>query len=375
VLGHPAALMEAAVRRRVFPGGVLHVMEEGQTVHRSAHGTLGRGGDPAELATPVRLDTRYDLASLTKPLLTTLVAMRLHAGGALDLGAPVAGLWPRFGGVQDAARRARVRVWHLLAHAAGLPAHRPYFAALPADDTAGSAPGLMEWALDEPLVAEPGTTAVYSDVGFILLGALLERLGGASLEAQAAAVYRALEAGSLASSSAPAGPAARAEIAPTELCAWRGRLLWGEVHDENAAALGGVAGHAGLFGTAADVARVGDELCRALRGESALLPHATVAAFWSRPAVPGSTWSLGWDSPSPTRSSAGRRLSRLAVGHLGFTGTSLWMDPSRRRVVVLLTNRVHPQRSNTHIRALRPRLHDAVVEALDDRLRALTPPK
>ena len=155
-------------------------------------------------------------------------------------------------------------------------------------------------------------------------------------------------------------------IAPTERCPWRNRVLCGEVHDDNAYAMGGVAGHAGMFGTAADIDRLASRLRACWRGEDDFMPREVVREFWTRdPTVEGSTWALGWDTPSPTNSTAGTRIGPNSVGHLGFTGTSLWIDLERDAHVILLTNRVHPQRDNDRIRDVRPRVHDATLEALD----------
>jgi CubicO group peptidase (beta-lactamase class C family) len=154
-------------------------------------------------------------------------------------------------------------------------------------------------------------------------------------------------------------------IAPTERCPWRRRLLCGEVHDDNAYAMGGVAGHAGLFANAADVDALAGRLHACWRGEDDFLPRDLVREFWTRDRqVPDSTWALGWDTPSATGSSAGRHVGPEAVGHLGYTGTSLWVDLARGVQVVLLTNRVHPSRDNEHIREVRPRVHDTAMEAL-----------
>jgi CubicO group peptidase (beta-lactamase class C family) len=154
-------------------------------------------------------------------------------------------------------------------------------------------------------------------------------------------------------------------IAPTERCPWRKRLLCGEVHDDNAYAMGGVAGHAGLFANAADVDALASRLAACWRGEDEFLPRDLVRQFWTRDAtVPQSTWALGWDTPSASGSSAGSVLSRDAVGHLGFTGTSLWIDLERQANVVFLTNRVHPHRDNERIREVRPRVHDAALGGL-----------
>jgi len=155
-------------------------------------------------------------------------------------------------------------------------------------------------------------------------------------------------------------------IAATERCPWRLKVLCGEVHDDNAYAMGGVAGHAGLFASAPDIDALVCRLRACWRGEDSFVASGLVREFWTRRAtVPGSTWALGWDTPTPEASSAGRHISGRAVGHLGFTGTSLWIDLERDAHVILLTNRVHPRRDNDAIKALRPAVHDAVLEALD----------
>jgi CubicO group peptidase (beta-lactamase class C family) len=213
---------------------------------------------------------------------------------------------------------------------------------------------------------------VYSDLGFLLLGELIELVAQAPLDR----VFHERIARPLGLRSTGFVDLARLRrdklapvtdaIAPTEQCGWRNKLLCGEVHDDNAWAVGGVAGHAGLFSTAADVHALVCWLRACACGSDPALPAELVQRFWTRDAtVPESTWALGWDTPSPTGSSAGTHVSPRAVGHLGFTGTSLWIDLERDAHVILLTNRVHPDRHDERIREVRPRVHDAVWEALD----------
>jgi CubicO group peptidase (beta-lactamase class C family) len=286
----------------VFPAAQLVVVDNDEKIISSAVGAASTG-------------TLFDLASLTKPLCTAALAR------TVDL---------------DAEVRPGVTVWHLLSHSSGLPAWRPL---------GSTREQIVDGARREPLEAAPGTRSVYSDLGFILLGDHLERVHGRSLDRLFAdEIARGVET--------RFGPVEAARAAPCE-------GLRGVVHDENARAMGGVAGHAGLFSTANDVS----ELVR--RWVDAW--HAgdpTVRKFWSPSGVPGSTWCLGWDRPSAVGSSAGTRWPRDGVGHLGFTGTSIWIDPPRRRWVVLLTNRVEPTRANERIKQFRPALHDLVVEAL-----------
>ncbi len=339
--------MERALADRVFSAGVLLVADGGAPV-------VHRGYGAAE-----RLDTVFDLASLTKALATSVAAMWLVDRGRLD---PESPSWRYIGDLRRAGAQD-IRIWHLLAHASGLPAWRPYYRSL-----RGAA--LVRAAAREPLEAVPGSRAVYSDLGFILLGRIVEKIARRRLDKLLRErIYGPL--GLLRTFFVDLGGAARPDgperIAPTGRCGWRRRILRGEVHDENAAAMGGVAGHAGLFSTAHDV----HLLCRALAGAWAgerggpVSPEA-VRAFWTRRRVPGSSWCLGWDTPSPRGSSAGRGL-RGAVGHLGFTGCSLWLDPKRALWVVLLTNRVALGREPNRLKPLRPRIHDLVVAALGDR--------
>jgi CubicO group peptidase (beta-lactamase class C family) len=220
----------------------------------------------------------------------------------------------------------------------------------------------------ERLEYEPGTRSVYSDLGFMVLGEVIERVTGLPLDRYChERIFRPLGLRSIGFNAAARGLVPVAErIAPTEDCPWRRRILCGEVHDDNAWAMGGVAGHAGLFASAADVDALAGRLHACWRGEDDVVSRDLVREFWTHPPDgAGSTWALGWDTPSPTASSAGTRISRAAVGHLGFTGTSLWIDLERNARVVLLTNRVHPRRDNDRIRAVRPRVHDAVLETLD----------
>ena len=258
-----------------------------------------------------------------------------------------------------------------LAHAAGFAAHRPFFEQVISD---GVAPAqgrerIVTLAAAEPLAYQPGTRSLYSDLGFILLGDLVERGLGGRLDVLAEKFLFAplgLRATGFSGSAALSGR----KLAPTERCPVRGRMLVGEVHDLNAFAMGGVAGHAGLFANAADLLQLASALCAAWRdtgpaGGSPLVPAEVLRLFWQPVGIPGSTWRLGWDGPSATGSLAGDRLSRQAVGHLGFTGCSLWIDPERESSIVLLTNFVHPTaRKDPRFRALRPALHDAALDAI-----------
>lgn len=339
----PRATMaiEQAIAERVFPGAVLEIGDA-----RGATALVARGGLTYEPPVkPVTTETIYDLASLTKVLCTATLAARLVERGQLELHTAVAAWLPQWRG----ADRAEVTVRHLLDHSSGLPAHRPYFERLVGRDAYETA------ICAEPLEYAPGTRSVYSDAGFILLGLILERADGRPLDAQFSA-WRDAEVPGAEIAFLPSA-AWTARIAPTEQDAWRGRLLRGEVHDENCAAIGGVAGHAGLFGSAAAVGAIARWWLRAA-GE-----RSTYARFLRPTGVTGSSRALGWDTMRPT-SSCGTRMNAAAVGHTGFTGTSLWIDLSANRYVVLLTNRVHPTRAGDAMARVRPAVHDAIADDL-----------
>lgn len=346
-------ILDEGIAARAFPGAVVEAGRAG-ALWRHAAGHLTWEPDSA----PVEASTIYDLASLTKVIVTTTLAMRAVDEGVIALDDEVRRWLPAWRG----ADRRGVTVRDLLAHCSGLPAYLPFFR-----DCTGRAEfeaAICETALEYP----PRTAAVYSDLGFILLGFLLEdaRSRGpivnpaASLSGQFKTLASFLTAEPL-----QFHPPRywRDRIAPTEHDPFRGRTLVGEVHDENAWALGGVAGHAGLFGTAGAVGAFARAALQTLKGDRILAQPETFATFIQRTGIPGSSRALGWDTMLPT-SSCGTKLSPTAIGHTGFTGTSLWIDWERDFYVVLLTNRVHPTRDNEGIRAFRPRIHDALVDAM-----------
>jgi serine-type D-Ala-D-Ala carboxypeptidase len=301
------------------------------------------------------IDTPYDLASLTKVLVTTTLVMQLVDAGRLEVEQPLSSLLPGFQG----GGRERVTLGQLLDHSSGLPAQLPLYRELRGREA------FLARLLSVPLEAEPGTRSAYSDPGFLLLGAALEAHAGAPLDVLAG--ERILGPLGLAATGYCPAPELCARIAPTEEDPWRGRLLQGEVHDENAWALGGVAPHAGLFGSAPDLARFARCL---LAGGSLdgvrLVREATLRRFVARTGrPPGTSRALGWDTPSGPDSSAGRLMSTRAFGHLGFVGTSLWIDPEQQRYVLLLANRVHPTRAQgaEAMRAVRAAVADAAQAA------------
>jgi CubicO group peptidase (beta-lactamase class C family) len=315
-----------------------------------------------------RLDTIYDLASLTKVMATTAALMLLVADGKLRLDQRVAGIVPGFG---EHGKDA-ITIRHLLTHSSGLRPWRAYFDDLREREIrrgerllgtpAGRETILQRIARSAP-VHDAGEAAVYGDLGFIVLGDVVERIAGERLDAFCARrIWEPLELHSLRFNPVPFERDHTA-YAATEQCPWRGKVIWGEVHDGNAWAMGGVAGHAGLFGTAADVMRFGKEMLAADRGESAVFSSEIAREFFRRQDLPpSSAWALGWDTPTPGQSTSGSHFSPRSIGHAGFTGTSLWIDLEAGAIVVLLSNRVHLVAKRSRFE-LRPRVHDLVREA------------
>lgn len=348
-----ARLVDEALAGGLGSAAAVSVGDGGREVFRYLAGTARRVPDRGPAIDDT---TRFDLASLTKPIATVAIAMVLVAERQLDLDAAVRSHLP------DAATTGTVR--QLLGHAAGCVAHVELYRHLRAAGPADPRAVLVERAMRESC-NEPGRAAVYSDLGFIQLGALLERAGGAPLEH----LFADLVAGPLGLAAVYAGTEPLAGCVATELDD-RG-LVCGLVHDENCYFGGGIAGHAGLFGTLDDVARFAAAIVDTASGTPrGRLSTEVVTRFFTDAPVPASTWRLGWDTPSATPgvSQAGDRWPRRgAVGHLGFTGTSLWLDLPRRRWVALLTNRVHPSRHGDtadRIKSLRRAVHDAVVDTL-----------
>jgi CubicO group peptidase (beta-lactamase class C family) len=341
------AVLQRAIAARAFPAAVIEVGNATRPLWREPFGTLSF----EDGAAPVGEDTIFDLASLTKVLATTPLVMRDVERGALALDDRVATHISQWQG----ADRATVTVRDLLAHCSGLPAHRPFYL------TGGGRAEFETWICQEPLEYEPRSASIYSDLGFMLLGFILER--GVSLAGRFDAMLTQM--GGIQDLQFNPPELWKRRTAPTGIDGWRGRLLIGEVNDSNTWALGGAAGQAGLFGTAAAVGECARHLLQVLGGRTGVFRTETLQTFITRRAgIPGSSRALGWDTMLPT-SSCGTRISPTAFGHTGFTGTSLWIDPVRGAYVVLLTNRVHPTPENTAIAQVRPAVHDAVFDDWD----------
>lgn len=343
---HAFAIIRQAIAERAFPGAALAVTLGEELV---AWESFGRFTYEADSPAAER-GTVWDSASLTKPLASVSMAMKLHEGGKLLLDAAVADLLPEFSDGGQREWRKQVTVRMLLEHTSGLPAHRKLYL------EAAGREAMLAAARRVPLEAEPGSRTEYSDIGFIILGELLERIAGESLDSFCARdIFTPLN---LNLKFCP-DPTEKPSIAPTVIdSVWRRRVIQGEVNDENASAMGGVAGHAGVFGDAFSVARFAACL---LRGGEGIFKPETVRLFTTRGT---GQRTPGWDVPTAP-SQSGTRFSPRSFGHLGYTGTSLWCDPERALSVTLLTNRTWPDGANQAIKIVRPTVHDTVVEALE----------
>lgn len=341
-------VLDRALADSAFPGAIAVVgtRDGGVTAY-----AVGRIDWPPQSPPPDER-TLWDLASLTKVVGMTTAMMQLVEQDRVELDAPVVRYIPEFAG----PGKERVTIRHLLTHSSGLPSWRPLYKEAATADTAQSV------VFATPLDTVPGARMVYSDLGAILLGKVVERVSGESLDAYLSRhVF-----GPLGMTSTMYRPDAslRGRIAPTEFDPWRQRKIHGEVHDENAFMLGGVSGHAGLFSTAGDLARFARMMLAGGTLDGVRVLRASTIAQFTAVQDPGlSPRALGWETPSG-RNSAGTRMSARAFGHTGFTGTSLWMDPEAGVFVILLSNRVNPSRQNTRIGLVRTALADAVMAAL-----------
>ena len=334
-------LIDDAVRVGIFPAAAIEVGDASGCQWTYAAGTVAHGD--------VSVDTVFDLASLTKVIATTTLVLRHVDAHLLDIDRPIRDLLHAWN-LDD---RAIVTTRDLLRHSAGLTAHLPLFL---------NYEGRQDFEskiCSSVLQYRPRSQAIYSDLGFILLGFLLADIAPRQLALDDQFRRVATDRGWGDLCFRPDRSLLK-RVAPTELDHWRGRLLVGEAHDENCHALGGVSGHAGLFGTSTAVGKFARDTLLATLGESTYADTQTIQEFVRRTSVPGSSRALGWDTMLTT-SSCGRHMSDEAFGHTGFTGTSLWIDPKHNKYVVLLTNRVNPTRENNGIVPFRPRLHDAIM--------------
>ena len=350
-------VLHEAIVSKAFSGCAFGVLANGTVVWQDAAGHCTYEDD-SPLVTP---ESAYDVASLTKVVATTAIAMLLHQRGQLDLDSPLGEYLPAFVVGRAPGELAHfVTLRHLLAHSSGLPGYVEFFR------TAGTPAALFRACLELPVEATPGSRTEYSDPGFILLGKTLEVILGSYLAPWASRnIFDPL--GMTSTEFCPA-PAKRERIPPTEIDErFRNRRIQGEVQDEHAWLLHGAAGHAGLFSNVPDLLRFAAEILSSAkcsdRTRPGLFSAQTIAEFAQRQGPDGSSRALGWDTPSEA-SSAGKHFSSRSIGHLGFSGCSLWIDLDASVAAVLLANRTWPDRQDQLIREVRPAFHDAVREAL-----------
>lgn len=345
--------MRQGLLDNVFPGAVLLVSKNGRVIFFEAYGYA----HPCKGSEMTR-ETFFDLASLTKPLATTLAVMKLVQEKKITLDQNLATTLPLFKNTD----KGGITIRHLLSHSSGLPPYRPYYLEMHSVPPGNRQALLRGLLVKEALVNPIGGKMVYSDLGFMILAWLVETVSGRSFDGFVTGeIYHPLGLDDLFFIKTDPARSGK-KIAVTELCPWRNLLLEGVVHDENAFVQGGIAGHAGLFGTAADIQKLLRTLAAAYHGECRgnIFQKDLVHQFFRRDPIIGRP--LGFDAPSRTDSSCGRHFSDRSVGHLGFTGTSFWMDLMRSVIVVLLTNRVHPTRENIKIKTFRPKVHDMIME-------------
>lgn len=358
-------MLDAGVREGVFPGAVLLVAYRGEVVFFSNVGYRVLITEQE----PMTLDTIFDLASLTKVLATTPAMMKLVDEGKVGLDQTLSELIPALlGSKKDLTSLL------LLCHSAGLPDWMPFYQKLVEHPLEDRKKIVRQWIIEEPFVYPPGNGFIYSDLGFMLLEWVIEERAGEGLAGYLhrhfygpLGLKRTFFSGNPHRSPfKKEGNEMKEGFAATEDCPWRKRVIRGEVHDENAYALGGYSGHAGLFGTAEEVYNIVNLVREHYLGlrDDYLRPGTVRKFLRNQDLVKGSTRTLGWDTPSEEGSSAGRYFSKNSVGHTGFTGTSVWMDLDKDVIVVLLTNRVHPTRKNEKIKAFRPRIHEAIMGEL-----------
>jgi CubicO group peptidase (beta-lactamase class C family) len=309
----------------------------------------------------------FDLASLTKPFATTMAVLSLIKEKKIDLDETLPSLLERK--IKDEKNKIKTR--HLLSHCSGLPAHREYFKNLKDIPSKEKNKFIENIILQEKLENSPGKKAIYSDLGFMLLGCIIEKKAGCNLaqyvsekimeplRLEKKIFYNHLLQGRQKTK--------RVDFVATENCPWRKKILCGEVHDDNCYTLDGVAGHSGLFGNIEGVTAYTGLILEMWKGQTKHpnIKKEDLENFLTRQEdVPGSSWALGFDTPAEKESSCGSYFSQKSIGHLGFTGTSFWLDPEKNVGIVLLTNRVHPSRQNPKIKQFRPFFHDRVMEKL-----------
>ena len=350
--------MHQGVEQGIFPGAVLLCAKNGKVCLNEAFGLADIFCEKK-----MQIDSIFDLASLTKPLATTLAIAKLVEKKSKLLAAPIGSILRQY----DQTDKETITVDMLLRHTSGFPAHREFFKFM--THTSGDPKKIQARLLvKEPLEYASGTHQVYSDLGFMVLRQVVEAMSGCTLDQYVTdKIYNPLEIRRLMFIPRRDHEQVMGQLGPlmvaTQDCQWRNKVLVGEVDDENAWVLGGVDGHAGLFGDAISVFKICHHLLQILQGKSNEVIHPdTLHAFVQK--TNGFEMVAGFDTPSKHGSSCGHYFSGSAIGHLGFTGTSFWIDPEVSLIVVLLTNRIHPSRSNQQLKKFRPGLHDLIYQEL-----------
>ena len=360
-----ANLLTSGIADGVFPGAAAAV-SWGMGLKRQRSWAIAGLKDNRYPDQPVNKTTLFDLASLSKPLSTTLILYSLLNEKKISLDDTLATFFNSFDNDPDGEKK-RIYLSLLCSHSSGLVGYREYFKEFAAVSDPQQREQIKEQLLakiiKEPLACPPASTCIYSDLGFILLGHIIEKVTGADLESN----FRKYIACPLGIENEvfylSAEGTDRNNFAATEDCPWRERIMSAEVHDEHCWLMNGSAGHAGLFGSIIGVQLLCEAILDQWQGKRNDYSWSAMLKERLQRQYPDQSWCLGFDTPS-AESSSGRYFSQQSIGHLGYAGTSFWIDPERELVVVLLTNRVHPDRNNIKIRKFRPCFHDAVVEGL-----------
>ena len=351
-------LLKEGISVGVFPGCVLLVAKADHILFWGAKGFSTLIPRPQ----PMHRDTIFDLASLTKPIVTTLCIMKLYEKDIIDLDSPISKYISKYR-LYD---KKKITIRSLLNHCSGIDSWYPFYKILGGFTLKIRKPLLRRWILYRPLKYSPMCSFLYSDIGFILLEWIIEEVTNktldrlfleyviAPLKLKDTYIYNMKNNRDLNT------------IAATEICTWRNRLMHGQTHDENAFSVGGYSGHAGLFSNAFDIFKILNALLCSYNGKrDNLFKRDLVNEFFTRQEIIlDNTWALGFDTPSSVNSSAGKFFSRYSVGHLGYTGVSFWMDLKREIIIIFFTNRIHPSRNNIKIRYFRPYLHDKIMQIL-----------
>lgn len=359
-------LLKEGVTEGIFPGAAAGVHWGLGHDRRKAFEIYGNASLYPEKKI-LKRNTFFDLASLTKPLATTMALLCLKKENKINLDEPLPSLLAR----KITGEKKRITIRNLLSHSSGFPAHKEYFRILKDVPSTEKKEKLENLILQEELIYNPGRSSVYSDIGFMLLGLIVEKKSGYSLEAYVdKKVLTPLELGEKIFYNCLNSNNANLQVkeyAATEKCSWRGKVLYGEVHDDNCYALGGVAGHSGLFGNIESVTEYTGKILDIWQccAKHPNINKEDLKIFFKRQTeIADSSWVLGFDTPALKNSSSGKYFSPPSIGHLGFTGTSFWLDPVKKVGIILLTNRVHPSRDNTKIKQFRPYFHDSIMEIL-----------